>query len=84
MFKYHLFRLRILPSLHSRGVTVHVFVPNRPGTGTSVRLQRCTAVRKCGVDRVTKQIMQYVQCQGKVGIPDAECKGLFCEPEFKT
>ena len=34
------------------GVTVHVFVPNRHGTGTLVRLQRCTAVRKCGIHSV--------------------------------
>ena len=32
-----------------RGVTIHVFVPNLHCTGTFVRLQRCTAVRKCGV-----------------------------------
>ena len=35
--------------MNIRGVTVHVFVPSRHGTGTSERLQRCTAVRKCGV-----------------------------------
>ena len=35
-----------------RGVTIHVFVPNRHGTGTLVWLQRWTAVRKCGVHSV--------------------------------
>ena len=35
-----------------RGVTVHLFVPNRHGTNTSVRLQRCTEVRKCGVHSI--------------------------------
>ena len=35
-----------------RRVAVHVFVSNRHSTGTSVRLQRCTVVRKCGVHSV--------------------------------
>ena len=41
-----------LVKVNSRGVTVHIFVPSRHGTGTSVRLQRCTAVCKCGVHSV--------------------------------
>ena len=42
----------------TRSVTVHVFVPNRHGTGTSVRLQRCTAVCKCGVHSVNMAIVK--------------------------
>ena len=34
------------------GVTIYVFVPNRHDTGTSVGLQRWTAVCKCGVHSV--------------------------------
>ena len=56
-----------------RGVTVHVFEPNRHGTGTSVRLQRCTAVRKCGVHSVNmvnvKACFAVLNLKLEVGVP---------------
>ena len=54
--------------VYVRGVTIHVFVPNRHGTGTSQWLQRWTAVRKCGVHSVNM----------------ANVKAFFCTAEFKT
>ena len=55
------------------GATVHVFVPNRHGTDTSERLQRCTAVHKCGVYSVNmanvKACFTVQNLKLEVGIP---------------
>ena len=66
-------------TLCSRGVTVHVFVPNRHGTGTSVRLQRWTAVHKCGVHSLNmvnvKACFAIRNLKLEVGVPP----GLFSQ-----
>ena len=59
--------------IYIRGITVHVFVPNRHGTDTSVRLQRCTTVHKCGIHSVNmanvKACFAMQNLKLEVGVP---------------
>ena len=70
---YSNIRFIVFLFIYIRGVTVHVFVPNRHGTDTSVWLQRRTAVRICGVHSVNmanvKACFAVQNLKLEVGVP---------------
>ena len=73
MYAYACVFLNACTCMYVGGVTVQVFVPNRHDTDTSVRLQRCTVVRKCGVHSVNmanvKACFAVQNLKLEVGVP---------------